>query len=726
MSKNNSEILMFDWECYYNAHKEKIIEDLEIDIKNRDIAWYHWTRYGKKINLKYYELKEPETIFHINPHDTNPEYMLFNIEEYLSSNPDLQVDIKTKEEGWNHWIKYGKNEGRTFCSLENKNNVVIESNLEDEYEEEEYEQEEYEEEEYEEEEYEEEEKKPEKKPEPEPEYESEPEYEEKKIESSHNKKNSKKDYQNFNWQTYVNNYADLSHFTKKMEAWKHWIKNGKYEGRTFLKLETIRDAEVPLDVSNDHEYIHFDWEKYIQKYNDLRKITTKAGAWHHWINNGKMESRTYFSIEKIQKTKEEYSNIIPMHHYLQYENSFYQEYNHFDWQTYISNYDDIGEITNKEDAFQHWFFQGKAEGRTFVDILEISKKNDKIMKIEILNSNCKIENNEIDTIIINDTKENMETEEEEEEEEEENIPESNPIIKKDITFHKNVMKKTLELKHLYERGIENFMIEYNISDKNSIYADPKVEFRYFCFKYLNYMRNCCTLPKIELYKSKEAVFIEFREFAHSEFLIRNAIMKLGSSWSFTVICGSVNYKFMISLCKKISKNITIIKLQKNIESVQEYSELLKTKNFWNYMKGDKILLYQEDSFIFSNKINEFLEYDYIGAPWYRNFLNINVGNGGLSLRTRQSMIDVIDALEEENIDTDESIPEDIFFSKYMQHFQIGTIADWDTASQFSSEIIYNKDSFGGHQFWLSDPWWKDRMYESIYKYSSLLHPYIFS
>jgi len=46
-------------------------------------------------------------------------------------------------------------------------------------------------------------------------------------------------------------------------------------------------------------------------------------------------------------------------------------------------------------------------------------------------------------------------------------------------------------------------------------------------------------------------------------------------------------------------------------------------------------------------------------------------------------------------------PEDVYFSKAMLDFNIGTVADYNTAIKFSIESIYNNDSFGGHNFWLN-------------------------
>ena len=63
-----------------------------------------------------------------------------------------------------------------------------------------------------------------------------------------------------------------------------------------------------------------------------------------------------------------------------------KEYLNFDWKSYINSYDDLLNITTKEDAWYHWINYGKLEGR-FVNILI----NDK--DIENFNWNTYIKNN---------------------------------------------------------------------------------------------------------------------------------------------------------------------------------------------------------------------------------------------------------------------------------------------------------------------------------------------
>jgi hypothetical protein len=157
------------------------------------------------------------------------------------------------------------------------------------------------------------------------------------------------------------------------------------------------------------------------------------------------------------------------------------------------------------------------------------------------------------------------------------------------------------------------------------YQEPNLEmaiweFRYICFK-LNYFMKHIPLPIIKKKGYYEAVFIDFRILPNIEFIIRNAIFKLGSKWSFTIVCGKINNDFINNMVNIIDRNIRVVCLEHNNLSQQEYSNLLTTKEFWNLFYGDKILIYQEDSLIFHSDILPFLNYDYIGAPFSKSTID---------------------------------------------------------------------------------------------------------
>ena len=129
--------------------------------------------------------------------------------------------------------------------------------------------------------------------------------------------------------------------------------------------------------------------------------------------------------------------------------------------------------------------------------------------------------------------------------------------------------------------------------------------------------------------------------------------------------------------------------------------LLTSPAFWKRVRGEKILLFQIDSAMCSNsphKITDFLQYDYIGAPWDLSFFTFDkqyrVGNGGFSLRTRSKILELL-AL----VPYDPKIPEDVWYAQNM-HRVNGSIPSIEIAKTFAVESMYYERPVGVHRF----PW----------------------
>ena len=206
METNNLDNSLFDWKQYIENYT-----DLKEDgINTREKAFEHWTKYGKKEGRTYKKL------------DTNLNDEILNIdwEQYIDNYDDLKESgINTKEKAIEHWIKYGKNEGRDIKLIN-------------------YEQ-----------------------------------------------------FEKFDWEQYIDNYDDLkeSGIDTKEKAIYHWTKHGKNEGRTF---ENINNHSLNLEL--------FDWEDYINNYNDLKKkgVDTKEKAIEHLVNHGIKEGRIFKYYEE--------------------------------------------------------------------------------------------------------------------------------------------------------------------------------------------------------------------------------------------------------------------------------------------------------------------------------------------------------------------------------------------------------------------------------------------
>ena len=542
---------------------------------------------------------------------------------------------------------------------------------------------------------------------------------------------SKEEYLNFDWETYYNIYKkniiqDLEIDVKTKEVtWHHWKYFGKKKDLQFFTIDSKiidgidenNDVDSFQNYENTIEYKIFDWKQYIKNYEDLqKKITTHDVAWKHWCKYGKRENRTYKNILKELEQDSEYKN--------------------FDWESYIDYYPDLQHFKTKFDAWDKFNHNYKYNATSTIAVLnEINLHCQLLLGIEKNNypKNKLIKNEEDyvlepDVIFIYITKLVKDNLAPINTNEEKDLQENYISIDLDLyknsddkKLHENIFSNMTILKNFYKNNLDTFMDLYNIQNEEQVFKVPHIEFRYFCFNYLDFMRNCfiknTSQIHIELNKPFEAVFIEFRNsFPHVEFLLRNAIMRVGNEWSYTVICGNLNYNSIITICNSISKNIKVIKTEYDNLCISEYNKFLKGLDFWNLLHGEKILIFQEDTFIFNNNINNFIAYDYVGAPWVRDVLPINVGNGGLSLRSKRVMKNIIKNLSNDDTFINEEIAEDTFFSKHMQRLKIGKIADYNTASYFSSELICNNESFGGHKFWLSDELWKERMYKSLHKY----------
>jgi len=144
-----------------------------------------------------------------------------------------------------------------------------------------------------------------------------------------------------------------------------------------------------------------------------------------------------------------------------------------------------------------------------------------------------------------------------------------------------------------------------------------------------------------------------------------------------------------------------------ITSKQAYSAFV-VKQLAKYLDSDFVLVIQTDGFIVNPGawLPEFLEYDYIGAPWPPNqayFGNPNhlVGNGGFSLRSKK----LCDFLAQSPIVTD-THPEDVqICQKYRPYLErMGfKFAPIELAHKFSTEQYIWNNSFGHHDYFSLDP-----------------------
>lgn len=178
---------------------------------------------------------------------------------------------------------------------------------------------------------------------------------------------------------------------------------------------------------------------------------------------------------------------------------------------------------------------------------------------------------------------------------------------------------------------------------------------------------------------------------------------------------------------KYDRHLEVIKLpERHFESVNSYSKLLLSGAFYELFNDSEfILIYQLDCFAFHNNLEEFLSYDYVGAPWFETQNHTGnsiirtllfrkpltalglilkyyskhkisaVGNGGFSLRRVDKFIEITKDRKIQGIlKTWLKCPrphEDIFYAfivpRYIKDFKI---ADMATSVKFSFETFPEK------------------------------------
>lgn len=134
-----------------------------------------------------------------------------------------------------------------------------------------------------------------------------------------------------------------------------------------------------------------------------------------------------------------------------------------------------------------------------------------------------------------------------------------------------------------------------------------------------------------------------------------------------------------------------------------YNHMITMPDFWRLMPFNKVLICEHDSGILRKGIEEFYEWDYVGAPWK---FQHHGGNGGFSWRNVHAMIDISrkNTIRYEN--------EDVFFCNHMNGWKL---APREVCERFSVETIFRLGTFGYHAIKSHFPNYKDILNQYIEK-----------
>ena len=152
--------------------------------------------------------------------------------------------------------------------------------------------------------------------------------------------------------------------------------------------------------------------------------------------------------------------------------------------------------------------------------------------------------------------------------------------------------------------------------------------------------------------------------------------------------------------------IRVINIEKLDYKGYNYFIMYRLKD---YVKTDFALLIQNDGYVLRPQKwnNDFLKYDYIGAPWGRNLhfakdgTEVRVGNGGFSLRSQRLLRAPGDLKLPYSAPNIHSSHEDLIICKYyrneLENYGI-KFAPVELAAQFSLETITEESDFKSFGF----------------------------
>ena len=181
-------------------------------------------------------------------------------------------------------------------------------------------------------------------------------------------------------------------------------------------------------------------------------------------------------------------------------------------------------------------------------------------------------------------------------------------------------------------------------------------------------------------------------------------------WNFVFYCGKDLKKYWSDILENIEiRELEVINFDGN-----QYNDFLKKKTIWESLVGEYILVFQADTWIHEDdkyNIQYFINLNksYIGGnmdyEWFELkresiISDLKNFNGGLSLRKRKDMINIIDnfvpkpcinSSQEHSTDA-----EDVYFT--IGCYKLGlSVGDDEESSHFSVHDIYKDNWFGVHK-----------------------------
>jgi len=190
-----------------------------------------------------------------------------------------------------------------------------------------------------------------------------------------------------------------------------------------------------------------------------------------------------------------------------------------------------------------------------------------------------------------------------------------------------------------------------------------------------------------------AVIVETGVKHEFEYAVRNVMMRLGPDWGLVVVHNKANAAFVHHVLKGVT-NPRFYGLELDVSDSSSKDRLFKSAWFWRMLQADKALIFQSDSMMLrDSSLDDFMQYDYIGAPFpksdqiwssgYGKLIGEGVGSGAFSLRSVEAMIEICEKMGSES-PANES--EDVFFVVNMVRTGTYNLPSRQDAYRFVQEV----------------------------------------
>lgn len=223
----------------------------------------------------------------------------------------------------------------------------------------------------------------------------------------------------------------------------------------------------------------------------------------------------------------------------------------------------------------------------------------------------------------------------------------------------------------------------------------------FSGDYLQNYDDYITVPKVSLEYAREqrtpynaskvALLIENRENPILAPLMLHFMSVVPPDWRFRFMGSVESVEFLnksVAIRHQVEAgklDLTYIPSNMSVASQEEISRFLT--NLWMYetvlAPAEWLLIFQTDSILCANaqrNLNDFLDYDWIGAPW--NPGSRFGGNGGLSIRRVSAIVDVLRSQTR----ADFSEAEDVWLTERLGHRPNAKMANATVSLTFSGEM----------------------------------------